>query len=174
MLMYIGWCRFNGLWAKWLFLHFDLIICSEMQKINLTLKVLTEKSEMLPLWPILQELNPDVTEPYLDQVLDEMLPNGYRMAAVFQDERCLGLSGIWVSAKIYSGKYLEMDNVVVSAPFRSAGIGQILTDFIVELARAEGCRTMMLDAYLENEKAHAFYERNGFVRRGYHFVRSLI
>jgi RimJ/RimL family protein N-acetyltransferase len=32
---------------------------------------------------------------------------------------------------------------------------------------------MMLDAYLENEKAHAFYERAGFIRRGYHFIKTI-
>jgi ribosomal protein S18 acetylase RimI-like enzyme len=31
---------------------------------------------------------------------------------------------------------------------------------------------MMLDAYLENEKAHAFYEREGFTKRGYHFLKK--
>ena len=42
-----------------------------------------------------------------------------------------------------------------------------------DLARREGCAMMMLDAYKENDKAHAFYEREGFTRRGYHFLKRL-
>ena len=128
---------------------------------------------MLPLWPVIQELNPVVTEAYLDSVLDAMIAGGYRIVTIQEGDRCLGLSGIWVGTKIYSGKYLEMDNVVVTSAYRAQGLGQLLTDYILVLAQREGCITMMLDAYLENEKGHAFYERNGFIRRGYHFIKKL-
>jgi GNAT superfamily N-acetyltransferase len=66
-----------------------------------------------------------------------------------------------------------MDNVVVADTHRSKGIGQLLTDFVISFALDEGCETIMLDAYLENEKAHVFYERAGFVKRGYHFIRKI-
>jgi len=140
---------------------------------QLQFRLLTQKSEMLPLYPLIHQLNATVTPEYYATILDEMLLHGYRIVAVYDGEECLGLSGIWVAAKIYSGKYLEMDNVVVAAAHRSRGIGQLLTDFVIDLARQEGCVTVMLDAYLENEKAHAFYERAGFLRRGYHFIKRL-
>ncbi len=138
-----------------------------------TCRMLTQKEEMLSMAPLLQQLNPAITEVYLNELLDDMIAHGYRMAGVWNQEECLGVSGIWVTTKLYSGKYLEMDNVVVAASARSQGIGQLLTDFITELARQEGCKTMMLDAWLDNHKAHAFYERQGFVKRGYHFLKSL-
>lgn len=138
-----------------------------------TFRILEHKSDMLPLWLLLQQLNPNVTESYLDSVLDDMIAHGYTMITIWDDDTCMGLSGIWVSTKIYSGKYLEMDNVVIDHNYRSRGIGTLLTDYIIQYAREKGCTTMMLDAYLENDKAHAFYERVGFVRRGYHFIKSL-
>ena len=138
-----------------------------------TFRILEHKSDMLPLWPLLQQLNPNVTEHYLDSVLDDMIAHGYTMITIWDDDTCMGLSGIWVSTKIYSGKYLEMDNVVIDHNYRSQGIGTLLTDYIIQYAREKSCATMMLDAYLENDKAHAFYERVGFVRRGYHFIKSL-
>lgn len=128
---------------------------------------------MLPLAPLLQQLNPAITEAYLNELLDDMIAHGYRMAGVWEGETCLGVSGIWVTTKLYSGKYLEMDNVVVAEAARSQGIGQLMTDFITDLARQEGCQTMMLDAWLTNHKAHAFYERQGFEKRGYHFLKTL-
>ncbi len=140
---------------------------------DLQFRILTQKAEMLPLCPLIQQLNADVTPEYYQAMLDEMLPHGYRIVAVYEGEACLGLSGIWVAAKIYSGRYLEMDNVVVAAEHRSRGVGKLLTDFITDLARREGCATMMLDAYMENEKAHAFYMREGFIKRGYHFLKRL-
>lgn len=139
------------------------------------IRVLTEKRDMLPLFPLIHQLNSVVTETEYATLLDDMLLHGYRMAAVFDDNtgECLGLSGYWIATKIYSGKYMEMDNVVIAEAHRSRGIGKLLCDYLLDLARAEGCRTAMLDAYLENHKAHAFYEREGFIRRGYHFLKKL-
>ncbi|MFN0034692.1 MAG: GNAT family N-acetyltransferase [Saprospiraceae bacterium] len=136
-----------------------------------TFQILTEKSEMLPHLPLVQQLSPSVTEERYAHLLDDMLTHGYRMVAVLEGTTCVGISGIWVATKIYSGRYLEMDNVVVADTHRSKGIGKLLTDFVAALALAEGCETIMLDAYLENEKAHAFYEREGFTKRGYHFLK---
>lgn len=138
-----------------------------------SIRVLTQKTEMLPQLTLIQQLSPGITEARYQTMLDDMLTHGYRMVSVWEDDLCVGVSGIWVTTKFYSGRYLEMDNVVVSATHRSKGIGKILNDFVELLAREEGCQMIMLDAYLENEKAHVFYERSGFVKRGYHFLKSL-
>jgi GNAT superfamily N-acetyltransferase len=138
-----------------------------------TFQILTQKSEMLPHCPLIQQLSPGVTAERYAYLLDDMLAHGYRMVAAFEADTCVGISGIWVATKIYSGRYLEMDNVVVADTHRSKGIGQLMTNFVTELALAEGCELIMLDAYLENVKAHAFYERAGFVKKGYHFLKRL-
>ena len=128
---------------------------------------------MLPHYPLIRQLSPGVTEERYTHLLDDMLAHHYRMVALLDDGICVGISGIWVATKIYSGRYLEMDNVVVADTHRSKGIGKLLTDFVEKLALEEGCEIIMLDAYLENEKAHAFYEREGFTKRGYHFLKRI-
>lgn len=129
---------------------------------------------MLPHFWLIQQLSPKVTFEDYAEMLDDMLAHDYRMLVVLEDGACIGLSGFWVSTKIYSGRYMEMDNVVVAEGHRSRGIGKLMSDFLYDLAIREGCRTMMLDAYLENQKAHTFYEREGFSKRGYHFLRKII
>jgi ribosomal protein S18 acetylase RimI-like enzyme len=136
-------------------------------------RILTEKADMLPLFPLVHQLSPSVSEERYAHLLDDMIAHQYRMVAVFEGEQCIALSGIWVATKIYSGRYLEMDNVVVANTHRSLGIGKLLTQYIEALALSEGCEMIMLDAYLENDKAHAFYERAGFIRRGYHFLKRI-
>jgi GNAT superfamily N-acetyltransferase len=118
-------------------------------------------------------LSPAVTKENYAYMLDDMLDKGYKMVAVFEGEVCLGLSGFWIATKFYSGKYLEMDNVVVAEGHRSKGIGKILCDVLLDISYKEGVKTIMLDAYLENHKAHAFYEREGFEKRGYHILKRI-
>lgn len=137
------------------------------------IRILTQKPEMLSIFPLFSQLNPKVSEIRFSNCLDDMVPRGYRIVAVFDGEICVGISGIWTATKFYSGKYFELDNVVVHKNHRSEGIGKLMCDFIENLALKEGVETLMLDAYRENHKAHIFYEREGFFPRGYHFVKLL-
>lgn len=129
--------------------------------------------DMAAQYPLLRQLNPGLTEADYLIMLKDMLKNGYRMAGVFIDDKCAGISGFWISTKIYSGKYVELDNVVIDDKYRSKGLGKILCDWILAEAKKEGCKTAMLDAYVENKAAHQFYFREDFTIRGFHFLKSL-
>jgi GNAT superfamily N-acetyltransferase len=138
-----------------------------------TFQILTEKAPMLPHFSLIQQLNKIVTEAEYAFALDDMIAHGYRMLIVWEGANAIGLSGFWVSTKIYSGKYMEMDNVVIAESARNQGIGQLMSEYLEKIAREEGCQMMALDAYLENVAAHRFYERQGFVAKGFHFLKKL-
>ncbi len=135
-------------------------------------EIKTEK-EMFSLYPLLVQLSPDLKKANYKRMLKDMLRHKYRMAGVFHQKQCVGLSGFWMATKIYSGKYVELDNVVIDKNYRSQGIGKLLCDWILKEAKKAGCTTAMLDAYTENEAGHKFYLREGFIVRGYHFLKKL-
>lgn len=134
---------------------------------------LTTVAEMLPHLPLVQQLTPSLTEPAYRALLEAMVPCRYAMVVAMDNGHCVGLSGYWIGHKLYSGRYLEIDNFVVDAAHRSRGVGRLLVDELMRIAHAEGCTNVMLDAYLENAGGHRFYERHGFVKRGYHFMQRL-
>ncbi len=78
-----------------------------------------------------------------------------------------------INTKIYSGKYVELDNVVTDENYRGKEIGKLLCNYVLTIAKQNNCKTAMLDAYLENHQAHHFYEREGFVKKGFHFIKKL-
>ncbi len=140
---------------------------------NFTFRELHTSDEMLAYHPIIQQLQPSLSSEAYEQMLPEMISNGYSQVIVLDNNKCVGISGIWINTKLYSGKYLEMDNVVIDKNYRSKGIGKLLCDWCIAKAKKQNCEKIMLDAYLENEKAHSFYEREGFIKRGYHFLKSV-
>jgi ribosomal protein S18 acetylase RimI-like enzyme len=85
----------------------------------------------------------------------------------------MGLAGFWIGTKLWCGKYLELDNVVVHADFRSKGIGSIMTKYLNQKAIDEDCNMIALDAYTTNFGAQKFYMNHGFVPKGFHFVKYL-
>lgn len=129
------------------------------------------KEEMLKQLPLIHQLSPNIELADYERMLTDMIKHSYRMVGVFDGDKCIGVSGFWICTKLYSDKYLEPDNVVIDKDYRSKGVGKLLLDWLTEEAKRNHCKTMMLDAYLENTAGHKFYLREGFIARGYHFLK---
>ena len=140
----------------------------------MTIRELKGKDEMLVHLSVMQELYPTLTKEAYSKLLDGMLPNNeYGQLAVFHNEHCIGIAGFWIGTKVWCGKYLEIDNLVVSVQNRSLGAGKLLFDYLSNKAKKEQCTMMALDSYTSNFKAHKFFYNEGFGPKGFHFIRIL-
>jgi GNAT superfamily N-acetyltransferase len=138
------------------------------------LKELKSLEEMLEQLPILQELYPSLTlDAYRNDLIDMLPNNHYGQIAVFEGETCLGLTGYWIGTKLWCGKYLEIDNLIVSEKQRSTGVGKQMFDYLAAKAMQENCTMMALDSYTSNFKAHKFFYNQSFAPKGFHFIRVL-
>ncbi len=140
---------------------------------NYTIKKLTILDEMLGTLNLVKELTPDVLEADYKSMLLEMIPHNYLQVGVYEGKKLIAVSGYWICTKIYCGKYLEIDNFVVAKEYRSKNIGQMLVDWMLDEAKKRGCKVALLDAYVENFKAHKFYYKQGFIARGFHYLKWL-
>lgn len=55
-----------------------------------------------------------------------------------------------------------VDNLVVAQEFEGKGVGRTLLDHVERWARDHGYREVVLDVFAGNERAIAFYERQGY------------
>lgn len=131
------------------------------------------KEEMLEQHKVLLDLYPTMTIEAYSHDLDQMLPHNYGQVGVFEGDECLGISGFWIGTKLWCGKYLELDNIVVKNEFRSKGVGQLIFDYLSEKAKQEKCSMLSLDSYTTNYKAHKFFYNNGFAPKGFHFINII-
>ena len=134
---------------------------------------LKKKEELLMCYSLLRELYPDLSLLEYEKQLEVMLPNNYSMLAVYEENDIIGLSGVWLGHKLWCGKYLELDNVVVAEDFRSRGVGSMLFDYAKKLAKKNACTSIGLDAFTYNHAAHKFFFKEDFIVKGYHFVHVL-
>ncbi|OUD35903.1 GNAT family N-acetyltransferase [Flavobacterium sp. FPG59] len=140
---------------------------------KLELKELTTKQEMLANIDVMRFLYPTFTLEKYDAYLTEMIPHNYKQIAVYEDGVCVGTSGLWSGTKLWSGKYLEIDNFIVHPDHRSKGIGKIMTDYVDAVARETGCNMIVLDAFTGNFTAHRFYYNQGYAPKGFHFLKII-
>lgn len=124
---------------------------------------------------VLATLNPTTPVATLRERLATMRrdhPN-YRCVGAFADGRLAGVCGSWIVTRVWCGRCLEIDNLVVDPALRNRGIGGLLIDHLETLAREAGCTVLTLDSYIANEASHRLYRRHGFENWSYHFVKPV-
>lgn len=140
---------------------------------ELTIKTLTVK-DLPEIVKLTKFLNPEMD-------LDLLLQRQAEMFS-FQNHICLGcyrgdalvaLSSGWITVRLYSGKQLEIDNVIVNPDKQGKGVGAVFLNQIEAWARENHCLSVELNAYVDNDRAHKFYFREQYKILGFHFRKLL-
>lgn len=140
---------------------------------KLLIRELATMNEMVNEIEIIHFLYPKLSISQYESYLIEMIPHNYSQIAVYEDGICVGITGCWSATKLWTGKYLEIDNFVVVPSHRSKGIGKLLTDYVEKKALDLNCSSIVLDAFTGNFAAHRFYYNQGYEPKGFHFVKIL-
>ena len=118
-------------------------------------------------------LNPDIPAEVLRlrfQAILAELPH-YPVFGAFLDGKMGAVAGAWIATKIWCGRYLEIDNLVVDPGLRSSGLGSALITHLEGFAKEKECNLAVLDSYTSNHASHRLYHRLGFEIWGFHFVK---
>lgn len=124
---------------------------------------------------LLAILNPSTPAAELEERTTAILANHphYQITGAYISGKLVGLCGAWIATKIWCGKYLELDNLIVHPDHRSAKIGTMFIQHFEKIAREEDCKILTLDSYTSNYPSHRLYHRLGMEIWGFHFVKPL-
>ena len=84
-----------------------------------------------------------------------------RYLVALDGEAIVGYAGTWLVIN-----EAHVTNVAVHADRRRQGIGRVLMDALMQMAREEGMESMTLEVRVSNEAARALYQQLGFVSAG--------
>jgi len=124
--------------------------------------------------PLLNVLNPNISDEILSDRLIEMVSQGYQCVGVYDQEKLVGICGLWILTKYYVGKHIEPDNMVFLPEYHSKGLGQRLMQWIYNYGRNQGCIASELNCYCANTKGQAFWEKQGYQMIAYHYQKTLL
>ncbi len=123
---------------------------------------------------VMKELRPHLSDraTYAAQVVRQRA-QGYRLLAAWRDDAIVGLAGYRLQDNLLYGRFIYVDDLVVTASLHRSGIGERLLQTAREQAIALRCKHFVLDTGLHMALAQRFYFRQGLLARGMHFVEPL-
>jgi GNAT superfamily N-acetyltransferase len=88
--------------------------------------------------------------------------------------RIVGFASLTIKNNLWQeGNLGHVDELIVEMNYRGRGIGMLLLNRIIDLAKEQQCRRIELDSSFERSDAHDFYESHGFEKRAYLFSKIL-
>ncbi|HSC66814.1 MAG TPA: GNAT family N-acetyltransferase [Cellvibrio sp.] len=125
--------------------------------------------EITACFPVIAELRPQLSfEKYIDLVARMHKNHGYELAYV-DDNGVKSVAGIRIAEWLYSGKYLEIDDLITADGERSKGYGAALFDWVVNYAREQECVQVRLVSGVQRVDAHRFYQSRGMTFEAKYF-----
>jgi GNAT superfamily N-acetyltransferase len=149
-----------------------LVVARQMQG-TMNIRPARTDKEIAACYPVMRELRPQIPENEFVSRVRGQEGGGYRLAVVEDGGGIVAIAGFRIGENLAWGRFLYVDDLVTSEKCRSRGYGARLLSWLRERAVAEGCQQLHLDAGIQREEAHRFYEREGMSRAGFHFVEVL-
>lgn len=129
--------------------------------------------EIARCYPVMAELRPHLTlDDFMGLVARMQKTHGYQMVYL-DDNGIKALAGIRIAEWLYAGKYLEIDDLVVTADSRAQGYGGMLFDWVRDYAKEMQCNHLRLVSGVQREAAHRFYLNKGMKFEAKYFSLDL-
>lgn len=133
-----------------------------------------DKNEINSIIPMVQELSENkMPNSVLEARFREMVTQNYECAVVYDNEKLIGVTGLWFCTRHYSGKSVELDHVIIDENYRNKGLGKEFMIWIENYVKDKGYEAIELNTYVQNYPSHKFYYNLGFEILGYHFLKKI-
>lgn len=138
------------------------------------IRLIESQDDVRRCYDVMHELRTHLTmDEFVSQVGRQMERQGYKLACLENAGDVAAVAGFRFIEMLAWGRAMYVDDLVTAARARSKGYGGRLLDWLVELAKREGCVQFHLDSGVQRHGAHRFYLQKRMDITSYHFVMNL-
>lgn len=137
------------------------------------IRELIESADTRRAWPVMQQLRPNHDEASFIAAVARQRSAGYRLVALIDRERVIGVAGFRRLEMLWRGDMLYVDDLVTDEAHRDSGAGTALIDWLIVEARRLGVKAFHLDSGVHRHAAHGFYFARGMHISAFHFALEL-
>jgi GNAT superfamily N-acetyltransferase len=126
------------------------------------IKEIVSQHERVDAFDCIRQLREHLTLDQYLSLVDEMVSRGYRMFALYREEKPISVAGVEVMTNLYNLRHLWIYELVTDAAERSKGYGTQLLQYLEDFARQESCSAVVVSSGLSRIDAHRFYGASGY------------
>ncbi len=138
-----------------------------MQIRELTLK------ELDIAWDVVKELRTQLYYEEFEDLIYDMRDINYTMIGIFEKDQLITYAGVNVTTNLYHKRHLFVYELVTLNSYRSQGYGKLMLEYLYDYAKMGACENVVLSSGFAREDAHSFYEKNGFEKKSFVFVKPI-
>ena len=138
-----------------------------MQIREMTLK------ELESIYDVLGQLRKELSYKEFEDLIYDMRHMEYKMIGLLERGELVSYAGVAVQTNLYHKRHLYIFDLVTQKAFRSRGYGKMMMEYLCDYAKTAACENLVLSSGLQREEAHRFYEKEGFDKKSYLFVKAI-
>jgi len=129
--------------------------------------------ELYTAYDVVKQLRLELTYQEFEDLIYDMRHMEYKMFGIMESEELITYAGVAVQTNLYHKRHLYVFDLVTDEKLRSKGYGNMMLDFLVDYAKTCMCENIVLSSGFEKEKAHTFYEKYGFKKKSFVFLKNI-
>lgn len=124
-------------------------------------------------WEVLSQLRDSIDYDEFENLVYDMRQKEYKMFGLFEGVELVTYAGAFIQTNLYHKRHLFIDDFVTYDSVRSRGYGDAMMEYLINYAKVGACENIVLSSGIQREDAHRFYEKNGFKKKSFVFLKSI-
>lgn len=129
--------------------------------------------ELLMAYEVVSQLRTTLTYDEFEDLIYEMRKSEYKMIGIIDKEMLITYAGVAIQTNLYHKRHLYVFDLVTDEKHRGEKYGAMMLEYLNDYAKMGMCENIVLSSGFQREDAHRFYEKNGFSRKSFVFLKSV-
>ena len=130
--------------------------------------------ELDTVYEVVSQLRNELSYKEFEDLIYDMRHMEYKMIGIFEKEKLITYAGVAIQTNLYHKRHLYVFDLVTDEKLRGQGYGKMMLEYLQDYSRVGMCENIVLSSGFAREEAHRFYESDGFVKKSFVFVKSLL
>lgn len=129
--------------------------------------------ELVTAYEVVSQLRVGLSYEEFEDLIYDMRSMEYKMLGIMEEDKLITYAGVAILTNLYHKRHLYVFDLVTDDKYRSKGYGKMMLDYLDDYAKMGMCENIVLSSGLQREDAHRFYEKSGFEKKSYVFLKPI-
>jgi GNAT superfamily N-acetyltransferase len=129
--------------------------------------------ELLTAYEVVSQLRTSLSYNEFEDLIYDMKDMDYKMFGIMDADELITYAGVAVQTNLYHKRHLYVFDLVTDEKYRGQKYAEMMLEYLHDYAKMGMCENIVLSSGIQREDAHRFYEKNGFIKKSFVFLKSV-